>query len=299
MKKSAVILILMAFLCQNIAWGREFTLRPPLQGSLSKRTREVLSIPGFLLTGKIKLTKKQKAVLDLTAKGWRGGNIATALSIAEKTVGVHHNNIRNGLNLKGKGIDTRGAFLYHIYQNGYIISQPPNELVTKIIDLANELSPAEQKVLESAMSGKGSIKDIVAYLNKSKGTVVIQISHINRSFEDITNKNEFSDWEIDFWLAAAILFVNLEAYNEAKKTREVLNIPKIKLTASQKTVLDLTAKGWKEGDIAAELSIRNKTVNVHRDNIRNGLNLKGKGIDTRGAFLYHIYQNGYIISQPP
>lgn len=114
MRKSAVILILVTFLCQNIAWGREFMLRPPLQGSLSKRTREVFNIPGFLLTGKIKLTKRQRAVLDLLAKGCKEGDIATKFSITKETVGSHSYSMREKLNLKGVGSRARSVSLSYL-----------------------------------------------------------------------------------------------------------------------------------------------------------------------------------------
>ena len=52
MRKSTVILILIVFLCQNIAWGEEFMLRPPLQGA--KRADDVFKA--------ISLTNREKQV---------------------------------------------------------------------------------------------------------------------------------------------------------------------------------------------------------------------------------------------
>mgnify|MGYP001594300856 FL=1 len=71
------------------------------------------------------------------------------------------------------------------------------------------------------MSGKSSIDAIERDL---KRRVVDNISGISHFFKKAVDEKEFPEWKVDFWLAAAILSVNLEAYSEAKKAARLFKI---------------------------------------------------------------------------
>ncbi|MBI4203295.1 MAG: response regulator transcription factor [Chloroflexi bacterium] len=157
------------------------------------------------------------------------------------------------------------------------------------IHLVNELTP-DVLIVDMVMPGRGGLEVIDEIRNSSPGTKIVVLSmHRNEAYVQASLRNGASAYvlkgspssELMEGIRAAVsgkIFLSqplseraIEAYAQRLTPEEI--DPLDTLTSREREILQLTVQGFKTQEISTKLKISLRTVETHRTNLMNKLDI--------------------------